>query len=659
MATITVPVTARSPRSGTIRRWLPLGVTLLVIGVVGIALGKTPPTWLDAHVRPWADGVYKWAVKNRQSAPIFRWFFTPIADALRSCYDATVWLLRAIRWPGVLAVFALIGWRLGGPRTAAVGVLTMAACGLLGAWDDTMITLALMIVSVVLSLAVGVPLGIACALNDRVEGAVRAVLDTTQVLPAFVYMLPLTILFGISFPPAIVATMIFAIAPAVRLTNHGVRSVPAVATEVGTSFGSTRRQLLTKVQLPMARRAILLGLNQVIMMAFGVVVLAALLGTGGLGQNVKSALDRVNVGKAFMPGLALVFCAIALDRVASGERARGRPSRFAAVLGRPWWQQLGAGAAVVAAAAVAAAAAGIGREFPSWSRVDLTGTVNRAATWSNTHLRSGIPVVGGTNAFSNVLVRDILNPVRDVFLHAPWWLVIALVVLVAWLSGGRRLALACGLCMTGIAALRVWSLAMETLSQVLVIVLLSVALAVPIGIWAGRSDRVERALRPVLDIAQVMPAFVYLVPVIFLFNVGRVPGIVASVIYAVPPGIRLTSLGMRQVPVGPREAALSFGATPRQELFKVQLPLAAKSVMLGINQTIIMVLSMVVIAALVGAGALGLETVYGLTKSEIGRGVAGGLAIVLLAVVLDRITQAWGGAGRQAQPSGIKRGENT
>ena len=150
------------------------------------------------------------------------------------------------------------------------------------------------------------------------------------------------------------------------------------------------------------------------------------------------------------------------------------------------------------------------------------------------------------------------------------------------------------------------------------------------------------ALRPLLDVAQVLPPFVYLVPVIFLFNVGRVPGVIASVIYAVPPGIRLVSHGLRQVPMSARESAISFGATPLQELRKVQLPLAVRSIMLGLNQVIMMVLAMVIVAALIGAGALGLETVYGLTKSEIGRGVSGGIAIVALAIVLDRITQAWG-----------------
>ena len=162
--------------------------------------------------------------------------------------------------------------------------------------------------------------------------------------------------------------------------------------------------------------------------------------------------------------------------------------------------------------------------------------------------------------------------------------------------------------------------------------------------WSGRSDRVERVLRPFLDIAQVMPAFVYLIPVVVLFNVGRAAGVVACVIYAIPPCIRLTSLGMREVPYTPREAAISFGATSRQEMRQVQLPLARKAILLGINQTLLMVLATVIIASLVGAGALGLVAYEAAAKpgSKLGQGVAGGVSIVLLAIMLDRITQAWG-----------------
>jgi glycine betaine/proline transport system permease protein len=393
----------------------------------------------------------------------------------------------------------------------------------------------------------------------------------------------------------------------------------------------------------MARRSILLGLNQVIMMAFGIVVIAALVGTGGLGAEVLAGMQKNNVGRAFAAGLAIVLTAIALDRISTGDRSRRRAGRRAPgwVAWIGWRRGWAAGLALAAVGAVAVVTklAGV-EEF--LVTVSVAPLVNDAVVWVFENLRTGVPIVGGTGPFSDFVVINLLTPIRDLLWAMPWLLVVGIAMAIGWASRGWRLAALCGASMLGIGALRVWDLAMDTLSQVLVAVAISIALAIPIGIWAGRSDRVERFLRPLLDAAQVMPPFVYLVPVLLLFNVGRVPGVIASVVYALPPAIRLTNLGLRQVPFAPREAAISFGATPVQEMTKVQLPLALRSIMLGINQTVLMVLSMVVIAGLIGGGALGLETVYGLTKSETGRGVAGGLAIVLLAIVLDRISQAWG-----------------
>jgi glycine betaine/proline transport system permease protein len=399
--------------------------------------------------------------------------------------------------------------------------------------------------------------------------------------------------------------------------------------------------------LPVARRSILLGLNQVIMMAFAVVVLAALLGTGGLGGDVLIGLQKQDVGAAGAAGLGIVLLAVALDRISTGER-KDRRSRVGASMpsvSRRAGVRIAIG--VVAVAVIAGHAFGW-THFPESLSYDIAKPINDAVKWVQRNFESI------TQPISNFIVTDVLDPIRSFLLWLPWFLVVVAVAFIGFLSKGWRLATGVGLCMVLIAAMGtvpggagrvlLWELSMDTLSQVLVAIGLSVLIALPVGMLAGRSDRFERVIRPFLDLAQVLPAFVYLIPVVFLFNIGRAAGVVACVIYAVPPCIRLTSMGMREVPYTPREAAISFGSTKRQEMVKVQLPLARKAILLGINQTLLMVLATVIIASLVGAGALGIIAYEATVKatSKLGQGVAAGLSIVLLAIMLDRITQAWG-----------------
>ena len=237
-------------------------------------------------------------------------------------------------------------------------------------------------------------------------------------------------------------------------------------------------------------------------------------------------------------------------------------------------------------------------------------------------------------------VEQTLNGL-DAGLNAiPPILVIVLIAIAAWRFSGKGLAVFTIITMTLIGLLGLWEDTMTTLAMVLSSVIFCALVGIPLGIWAGRSDAFEAGIRPVLDAMQTTPAFVYLVPIVMLFSVGNVAGVLATIVFALPPIIRLTCLGIRQVHPELVEAAQAFGATNWQVLVRVQVPLAMPTILAGLNQTIMMALSMVVIAALIGAGGLGSPVILGLNTLDIGRAVIGGLSIVLMAIVLDRITQS-------------------
>ena len=241
-----------------------------------------------------------------------------------------------------------------------------------------------------------------------------------------------------------------------------------------------------------------------------------------------------------------------------------------------------------------------------------------------------------------IVVESVVNSVEWVLLFPPFYVIIALIAFLAWKRTGRGVTLLTLFGMTLIWGMGYWDQTMATLALILSAAFIALLMGVPLGIWAAKKPLAGKIMRPILDLMQTMPAFVYLIPAVLFFGLGKVPGAFATVIFAMPPAVRLTTLGISQVPKSIVEATRSFGATPKQLLFKVELPLALPTILAGVNQTIMMALSMVVISAMIAAGGLGEVVLKGITQLKIGVGFEGGIAVVILAIILDRITQSFG-----------------
>ncbi len=614
---------SRAPKWGI---WA-LCVAVAVGLQVAFASSESFPAGLDHTFSDPIDDFGRWQQSARRTNVLFTGFFTPLSDMVGWALDTVESVLLWVPWYVLPAAIFVVVARTKGWVVGLIPAAVMVYPGLVGLWEVTIDTFALMIISVSIAVALGVPLGVWGALNTRVEKSIRPVLDAMQTVPAPVYFLPMLMLFGIGRVPATFATVIYALPPVVRLTTLGIREVPPAAVEASEMFGATKRQTMTRVQLPMALPTIMTGVSQTIMMALGIVVLATLLGAGGLGQEIMETLSQRRTGRGFATGLAVVAIAIVLDRLGRALAVTDRSK----LPGR----KVMAGAAVaIVGLTVFGLASGI-TEFPEVWSVKIFDPIDNGVVWIRDNLR------WLTRGFNDLVVADFYVPVRDLLTETIAWPVLLWIgTFVGWRIGGVRLAVFSLSMMVAVGLIGMWNQSLDTLTQVVAAVILSVAIAVPVGVWAGRNPRVEAFLGPILDALQTIPSLVYIIPAVIFFTVGVVPGIVASVLYAIVPGIRITALGIREVPAESIEAAQLFGATRRQTMLGVRLPLAAPTIMAGINQVIMMVLAMVIISGLVGGGALGFAAVSAVKRSDLGIGFEVGFAIVAIAMILDRTTAA-------------------
>ncbi|MCI0386442.1 proline/glycine betaine ABC transporter permease, partial [Streptomyces sp. CNQ085] len=324
-------LTSRVPARPATRRLVVLAL-LALVAAPAAALAWGSGSWPDAltlDVRPPLDELDAWLVDNRESHWLFLYFLLHISNNAVLAVDGVLALLQGLGWTGVTAGAAALAWFAGGAdlgrralRTAATALGTFTVIGLLDLWAPAMETLALMAVAVAAAALIGAALGLAAGLSDRCERLLRPVFDTMQVMPAFAYLLPFVLLFGIGTPSALIATVIYAAPPMARLTSLGLRGADPAALEASASLGANAWQRLVTARLPLARRQMLLGLNQTIMMCLSMVVLASVIGAGGLGDEVFTALSRVDVGQALGPGIAIVLIAVWLDRTTAAAGAR-------------------------------------------------------------------------------------------------------------------------------------------------------------------------------------------------------------------------------------------------------------------------------------------------------------------------------------------------
>ena len=562
--------------------------------------------------------------------------------------SAAVQLTPPLSWIAVTLLVMVLGHYARGWRLSLFVGACFCYLAVFGQWESAMLTLSSVLIAVPIGVTIGALLGILAYSNRWFEKIISPLLDLMQTVPVFAYLVPILFLFGFGPVAAMIATIIYAMPPMVRVTILALQMVSDDLIEAGQMAGCNSFQMIAKVLLPSSMPMLMVGVNQVIMLSLNMVIIASMIGAGGLGYDVLSALRRLDIGAGFESGLAIVVLAIALDRLSQAYATRpgasSKSDKQKGLIERHSY--LAFSLSILVVISLVSLVLNWVQAYPE------SLTITTGDFWSNLVKYININYFDQIEAVKIFILMNVLLPIKRFLLILPWPMVVIAVGLLGFQLGGIRLGLITFFLALFCALTGLWEKTMVTVYLCGISVVFAALLGIPIGILGAQRPVLGRIIETIIDTLQTLPSFVYLMPVVMLFRVGDFSAMIAVIVYSIAPAIRYTLHGIRQVNPELIEAGLVSGCTRWQILTKIKLRMAFPEIMLGINQTVMLALSMLVITALVGTRELGQEVYIALTKADTGRGIVAGLCVAFIAITTDRLIHA--GVARSRQRLGLE-----
>ncbi len=551
--------------------------------------------------------------------------------------------LPGLPWTIVAGGAILLGHKLSGKNLAIFAAITMIFISAFGQWKPSMQTLSFVMVAAPISFALGLGFGIWAYKSKRVENFLNPLLNVAQTMPHYSYLVPIMVLFGIGDHAGAIATIIFATPPMVRLTLLGLRKVSPEVIEAGKMSGCTDYQLLSEVLIPTARRDILIGVNQVIMQCLAMAVIASFIGAKGLGWNLLLALNQLRIGLALEAGVCITLIAVLLDKLSLAWANKQKnyfenPTPFE----KNKYLYIFGGIVLVGYVFSFLGTFLFKEGFNYFFIVPHNKGISTEAFWN-----AGVDWVLANffdtlKIFNTWLIVDVLIPMKNAFLRMPIIATFVLFMGAGYIIGGIRSAVVVGSFTLFIALTEWWDRALITMYMATFGVIVSGILGITIGTLSAQNKTSSRITLGVCDTLQTFPSFVYLIPVIMLFGVTDTSVLIAVVVYATIPATRYTIEGLRSVPSALHDAGSMSGVTRLQRWLKIELPLAFPHMMLGINQTVVFALFMVIIGAMIGTTDLGQYILKALSDRQgTGNGLMLGLCVAFIGLAVDNLIRTW------------------